>query len=119
MLFLLYSGYTASIDFEYLFIMKFSALLFAFLGFCAGVEAAKAKPNIVFIFTDDQDLWHSSLATQSTVQNHLVAKGTTFTNHYATVSVCCPSRVLLMRGQAAHNINNTDISAPGLVSLPD
>ncbi|KAL4983178.1 alkaline phosphatase-like protein [Aspergillus falconensis] len=76
-------------------------------------KSAKAKPNIVFIFTDDQDLRHGSLATQSAVQNHLVAKGTTFTNHYATVSVCCPSRVSLMRGQAAHNTNNTDISAPG------
>ncbi|PKX95160.1 sulfatase family protein [Aspergillus novofumigatus IBT 16806] len=75
--------------------------------------AAKPRSNIVFIFTDDPDLRHGSLDTQRAVQSHLVAKGTTFTNHYATVAVCCPSRVSLMRGQAAHNTNNTDIKAPG------
>lgn len=72
-----------------------------------------AKPNIVFIFTDDQDYHHGSLDAQPALQKHLVARGTSFTNHYAIVAVCCPSRVSLMRGQAAHNTNNTHIKSPG------
>ncbi|ETS73165.1 hypothetical protein PFICI_15110 [Pestalotiopsis fici W106-1] len=71
------------------------------------------KPNIVFIFTDDQDYHHDSLEYMESLQKHLVAKGTLFTNHYATIAVCCPSRVSLMRGQAAHNTNNTQVAAPG------
>lgn len=61
------------------------------------------KPNIVFIFTDDQDYQLNSLDYMPNVQKHLVEKGTTFRNHYATVSLCCPSRVSLLRGQYAHN----------------
>ncbi|KAL1623953.1 hypothetical protein SLS56_008078 [Neofusicoccum ribis] len=45
-----------------------------------------AGPNIVFIFTDDQDYHHGSLDTMKAVQDELVAKGTLFTNHYATIS---------------------------------
>lgn len=82
----------------------------------ACVAATKQKrPNIVFIFTDDQDLHHDSLQAQKSLQKHVATEGITFTNHYATVSVCCPSRVSLLRGQLAHNTNNTAISAPGRV----
>ncbi|KAF3017781.1 hypothetical protein E8E14_008686 [Neopestalotiopsis sp. 37M] len=77
------------------------------------VSATGNKPNIVFIFTDDQDYHHDSLDYMESLQEHLVAKGTLFTNHYATIAVCCPSRVSLMRGQAAHNTNNTQVAAPG------
>ena len=69
------------------------------------VTAAARKPNIVFIFTDDQDLQHGSLDHMPALQEHLVKQGTSFSNHFATVAVCCPSRVSLMRGQAAHNTN--------------
>ncbi|WYZ39660.1 hypothetical protein EsH8_IV_000001 [Colletotrichum jinshuiense] len=82
------------------------------LASCQAVEA-KSRPNIVFIFTDDQDLRQGSFDSQTAVQELLAAEGTVFTNHYATVAVCCPSRVSLMRGQHAHNTNNTDIKAPG------
>ncbi|KAI1846284.1 hypothetical protein JX265_010871 [Neoarthrinium moseri] len=77
-----------------------------------GTSAAARMPNIVFIFTDDQDYHHNSLDYMPSLQEHLVKKGTLFTQHYATIAVCCPSRVSLMRGQAAHNTNNTQIAAP-------
>lgn len=82
---------------------------------CARGSCARAtrKPNIVFIFTDDQDLHHGSLDHMPALQEHMVKQGTSFTNHYATVAVCCPSRVSLMRGQAAHNTNVTHVAAPG------
>jgi arylsulfatase A-like enzyme len=98
--------------------MKFLATISVILGLSGSINAARTKPNIVFIFTDDQDLRHGSLETQKAVQNLLAAKGTTFTNHYSTVAICCPSRVSLLRGQAAHNTNNTAIQAPGFALSP-
>lgn len=61
---------------------------------------AARKRNIVFVFTDDQDYHHGSLDHMPALQKHLVTEGTSFTNHYATIAICCPSRVSLMRGQS-------------------
>jgi hypothetical protein len=72
--------------------------------FVHGSEEKKPeKPNIVFIFTDDQDFKLNSLDYMPNVQKHLVQEGTVYNNHYATIAVCCPSRVGLLRGQYAHN----------------
>ncbi|KAI1165807.1 arylsulfatase [Nemania serpens] len=95
--------------------MKF--LLFA-LGsvtpvLCFGPWPHKQRPNIVFIITDDQDLHLGSLDYQPIVQRELIEKGTTFSQHYVTVAKCCPSRASLWRGQAGHNTNITEVSAPG------
>lgn len=73
---------------------------------------AKTKPNFIFIITDDQDLRLGSLEYQPAVQKHLADQGTTFSKHYCTISICCPSRVSLLTGRAAHNTNVTDVSMP-------
>ncbi|KAI8330816.1 alkaline-phosphatase-like protein [Choanephora cucurbitarum] len=70
------------------------------------------QPNIVFVFTDDQDYRLNSLDYMPNVQKYLVDQGTLYRNHYATISVCCPSRVGLLRGQYAHNTNITSVSPP-------
>ncbi|CEP14712.1 hypothetical protein [Parasitella parasitica] len=75
-------------------------------------KSEKKKPNIVFIFTDDQDYRMNSLDYMPNVQKYLVQEGTTYKNHYATIAVCCPSRVGLLRGQYAHNTNITDVLPP-------
>ena len=75
--------------------------------------AAAKKPNIVFILTDDQDYRLGSLNHQKVLQEQIISKGTLATQHYATISICCPSRVSLLRGQAAHNTNNTHVLKPG------
>ncbi|KAI1375772.1 arylsulfatase [Hypoxylon crocopeplum] len=72
-----------------------------------------AKPNIILIFTDDQDLHLGSLDHMPILHRELIEKGTQFTNHYATVALCCPSRASLLRGQAAHNTNVTYVNSPG------
>lgn len=74
--------------------------------------AAATKPNFVFIMTDDQDLHLSSLDYMPLLNKYLVSEGTTFSKHYCTVSLCCPSRVSLLTGRAAHNTNVTDVSLP-------
>ncbi|KAI9277066.1 alkaline-phosphatase-like protein [Phascolomyces articulosus] len=71
-----------------------------------------AKPNIIFILVDDQDARMDSLSYMPNVQKYLIEQGTTFKNHYATVALCCPSRVSMLRGQYAHNTRITDTKPP-------
>lgn len=70
------------------------------------------QPNIVFVLTDDQDLHMDSLAYMPRLKKHLADQGTTFTRHYCTVALCCPSRVSMWTGKAAHNTNVTDVNPP-------
>jgi N-acetylglucosamine-6-sulfatase len=94
-----------------------SFLFFLALGWPATIgyyQIAQAKQhNIVMIFTDDQDLHLGSLVNMTQLQEKLIKQGTTFTNHWATVALCCPSRASLLRGQAAHNTNITNVGPPG------
>jgi N-acetylglucosamine-6-sulfatase len=76
-----------------------------------------SKPNFIFIMTDDQDLHLNSIDFQQSVQKHFKQEGTWFKKHFCTVSLCCPSRVSLLTGKAAHNTNVTDVSAPYGMSL--
>ncbi|KAH6693763.1 alkaline-phosphatase-like protein [Plectosphaerella plurivora] len=91
--------------------MKLSTLLIASSA-AWPAAAASARPNILFILVDDQD-WHMhSLDYMPSVQKHLVGEGTLYANHYCTVALCCPSRVNMWTGRAAHNTNVTDVFAP-------
>ncbi|KAK5625868.1 hypothetical protein RRF57_001584 [Xylaria bambusicola] len=80
---------------------------------CTSIGAQAQRPNIVFIMTDDQDLYLNSLDYQPAVKRELIGKGTTFSRHYVTVAKCCPSRASLLRGMAGHNTNITEVNAPG------
>lgn len=75
----------------------------------AAAESTSKRPNIVFILTDDQDVHMNSLDYMPLLHKYLINEGTQFENHYCTVSVCCPSRVNLWTGRAAHNTNVTDL----------
>lgn len=70
------------------------------------------KPNFIFIMTDDQDLHMDSLKYMPAVQKHFGNGGTFHEKHYCTVSQCCPSRVSLLTGKAAHNTNVTAVTQP-------
>ncbi len=64
--------------------------------------AALARPNVVFILTDDL-AWN--LVT-SRYMPHVVAlerQGTTFSNYFVTDSLCCPSRSSIFTGLVPHN----------------
>lgn len=71
-----------------------------------------AKPNIIFIITDDQDVRTGTLDYMPKLHTHIAEQGVTFTHFYAPVSLCCPSRVSLLRAQYAHNHNVTYVSGP-------
>ncbi|KAI9050293.1 hypothetical protein LZ554_005460 [Drepanopeziza brunnea f. sp. 'monogermtubi'] len=73
---------------------------------------SESRPNVVFILTDDQDVHLSSLDYMPFVRKHLLEQGTYFSKHYCTTALCCPSRVTLWTGKAAHNTNITDVNPP-------
>ncbi|KFA79191.1 hypothetical protein S40288_02392, partial [Stachybotrys chartarum IBT 40288] len=76
------------------------------------VAAAATKHNVVFILTDDQDSQMRSLDYMPKLKKHLLDQGTYYRKHYCTVALCCPSRVSLWTGKAAHNHNVTDVMPP-------
>lgn len=106
--------------------MTWSALLWIGFGLAAGqalpgwpdpqsqfpIGASSIRPNIVFILTDDQDLHLNSLDYMPFVQKHLLDEGTFYKRHFCTIALCCPSRVSLWTGKAAHNTNVTDVNPP-------
>ncbi|EJT70274.1 hypothetical protein GGTG_12447 [Gaeumannomyces tritici R3-111a-1] len=75
-------------------------------------RGAAERPNIVFILTDDQDQRLGSLDYLPLIKKHLADAGTTYTRHYCTTAICCPSRVSLWTGKLAHNTNVTNVSPP-------
>ncbi len=73
-------------------------------------STACAAPNIVMIVSDDQDT--ASMEIMPTVQKKLVQEGTTFSNAFVSLSLCCPSRSTFLTGQYAHNHGVFDNDMP-------
>jgi arylsulfatase A-like enzyme len=59
-----------------------------------------AKPNIVFVLTDDLS-W--DLVDHMPNVRQLRADGVTFSNYVVTDSLCCPSRASILTGKYPHN----------------
>ncbi|MGI9557055.1 MAG: sulfatase family protein, partial [Solirubrobacterales bacterium] len=66
----------------------------------APVADAK-RPNVVVVYTDDQDT--GSVSVMPNVSRLIAEQGTTFTRAYASTPQCCPSRASFLTGQYAHN----------------
>lgn len=67
---------------------------------------APAHPNIVFILTDDLDTEYPEgtwIDHYPRLKALLADQGTTFENFFVSLSLCCPSRSSILRGQYAHN----------------
>ena len=80
-------------------VLKYTKWLSIGLGLASA--SAEKRPNIVFVLTDDQD-WHmSSLDYMPLLHKYLINEGTTYDQHYCTVSICCPSRVNIWTGTIA------------------
>ncbi|KAK4575180.1 hypothetical protein LTR86_001032 [Recurvomyces mirabilis] len=81
--------------------------------------ASGKQPNIVLFLSDDQDLWMQSWQYMPRLMEHISQPGLSFRNHHCTNALCCPSRVSLWTGKAAHNTNVTDVNPPHGKSVPD
>jgi arylsulfatase A-like enzyme len=66
----------------------------------AGADASVARPNIVFILTDDLS-WNLVQYLPHVVQ--MQKQGTTFSHYFVTDSLCCPSRSSIFTGKYPHN----------------
>ncbi len=82
------------------------AAIFAVAGLAAGqasstpATAARAKPNIVFVLTDDLS-WN--LVSHMQHVRQMRRDGVTFTRYFVTDSLCCPSRSSIFTGRFPHN----------------
>jgi len=61
----------------------------------------QARPNIVFVLTDDQ--FPGTENAMPALKNNITSKGVKFTNMTSTFPLCCPGRATIQRGQYAHN----------------
>jgi arylsulfatase A-like enzyme len=70
------------------------------------LAAEPARPNILFIFTDDHASHalscYGSQVNQTPHLDRLAAGGARFTNSFVTNSICSPSRATLLTGQYSH-----------------
>jgi arylsulfatase A-like enzyme len=64
-------------------------------------QAEAARPSIVMILSDDQDL--ASFAYMPKTKALIEDRGANFANYFVTNSFCCPSRSTILRGQYAQN----------------
>lgn len=87
--------------FSLLSVIFLSEMLFCASDLLITQAAAAPKPNIVVIMTDDQT--SESLRVMSKTRKLLGDAGTTFSNYFVTVPLCCPSRATFLTGQYAHN----------------
>lgn len=96
------------------------AIAVPFLALLFHPERAQAQaapsPNVVVMMTDDQDV--RSTAVMPKLERHLVRRGTTFRNFFATLPLCCPSRATFLTGQYAHNHGVTQ-NSPGYHAFDD
>ena len=69
-----------------------------------------ARPNIVLVMTDDQEV--ASLERMPRVERLLADKGVSFENAFASYPLCCPSRATFQTGQYAHNHGVLDNRPP-------
>lgn len=71
-----------------------------------GATADAARPNVLFILTDDQRADAISSNPRSTIATphieRLAREGVYFPNHFCTTSLCSPSRASILSGLYAH-----------------
>ena len=70
-------------------------------GTSATTPTTTAKPNILFVLTDDMRL--DDLAFMPNVKKVLTDQGMSFENEFDNVTLCCPARTAILRGQYSHN----------------
>ena len=64
---------------------------------------ADDRPNIVLVLADDLDVRLGTMEYTPNIRALIQHQGVTFDNALVPVSLCCPSRASLLRGQYVHN----------------
>src|SRR5713226_974184 len=66
-------------------------------------QGLRARPNIIFVLTDDLDRNLGTLEQVPKLKDMLAGHGLTFPNMFVSESLCCPSRSSIQRSQYVHN----------------
>lgn len=87
------------------------AAVVAWLGLAASLAAAD-RPNILFVFTDDQAPWALGISghphARTPVLDRLFREGAWLKSCFTTTPVCSPSRAALMTGRYGTEVGITD-----------
>jgi arylsulfatase A-like enzyme len=73
-------------------------------------EGGAAKPNIIYIVTDDAD--KQLLFSMPNIKRLLMDEGTFLENFYIPQAMCCPSRTSVLTGEYTHNHQVVGNTAP-------
>jgi N-acetylglucosamine-6-sulfatase len=75
------------------------------------VTVASKKPNIIFVLADDLNT--ELMDHLPRLRSLLADQGTTVSNFFVSLALCCPSRASILRGQYAHNTQIFTNAPPG------
>ncbi len=91
-------------------------MLLAALAVTGDVAAQQQRPNILFIFTDDQPQACMGCLGNAQIQtphiDRLAAEGVLFTNAFVTTAICCSNRACILTGQHMRRHGIRDFAAP-------
>src|SRR4026208_1250533 len=99
---------------EMKFMRRFILMVWVFtISACsAGTPAPRpVHPNIVFILADDMAA--SDLAYMPQTKKLIEKQGAAFDKFFVSISLFCPSRTSILRGQYGHNTKIVDNELPG------
>ena len=66
-----------------------------------GTGTTGGRPNVLFVLTDDMRL--DDLQYLPEIRSLIGEAGTSFDNYFDNVTLCCPARTSILRGQYSHN----------------
>ena len=93
-------------------IPAFACLLLAAASLASRPLVADERPNILFIFTDDQAPWALGAAeyphAKTPHMDRLVREGAYLVNSFTTTPVCSPSRASLLTSRYGSELGITD-----------
>jgi arylsulfatase A-like enzyme len=102
-------------DMHFLSVARVVALALL-LPWSAPARAADARPNVVFLLTDDQRFDSLGCAGNPLIQtphlDRLAAAGVRFTNHFVTTAICNVSRASIFTGQYERRHGIVDFKTP-------
>ena len=82
----------------------------------SALQAEETRPNILFLFTDDQPQSCMGIAGNKDIQtpnlDRLARRGTLFNNAFVTTAICCSSRASILTGQYMYRHGITDFKQP-------
>jgi arylsulfatase A-like enzyme len=76
-------------------------------------EPSSARPNIILVLADDLDLELDTVQSMEVLRTRVAGEGMTFDGFLVPLSLCCPSRTTILKGQYSHNHGILTNNPPG------